>query len=198
MKRVRLRTKPLSAYRWPCIASAVLCAIFFVLAAEAQSSRPTEFQVKAAYLYNFGKFVRWPESVAAAPEFTICVLGVDPFDGALDQITDGQKIGGVPVIVKRIASAPAINGCRVLFINGADAGSMKIAVATAQKLSVLTVSDSPEFLQRGGMIQFVFAGDKVRFQVNLDTARASGLQLSAELLKVATKVVALSPSEAPR
>jgi hypothetical protein len=178
----------------------VFCPLFLLalcnLGAHAQSPRPTEFQVKAAYLYNFGKFVRWPEGVSTGPAFTMCVLGKDPFEGALEQVTDGQKVNGLAVELRSITAVDGIKGCRVLFINGAEAGKWRSGIIAAKKLSVLTVSDAPEFLQRGGMIQFVLVGDRVRFEVDLDAAREAGLQLSAELLKVAARVVAQnSPGE---
>jgi len=184
-----------------CLA-VVLCpalfTLFAALAASGQSPRPTDLQVKAAYLYNFGKFVRWPEGSFAEPVFTVCVLGGDPFEGALDQLTDGQTINGVPVKVTRIASPGGINGCRVLFIKGTEGNLVRSALVAARKTSVLTVSDAPEFLRQGGMIQFVLVQDHVRFEVNLNAVREGGLQLSAELLKVATKVVALNSSGVPQ
>jgi YfiR/HmsC-like len=175
-------------------ASVFLPLLFHGATASAERARATEFEVKAAYLYNFGKFVRWPEGVAGGSSFTVCVLGNDPFGEALDRVTDGQKIDGSPVTIKRITSAGGIDGCRVLFISKVEPSSLRSAIAVARRQSVLTVSDAPDFLEVGGIIQFVAVGDRVRFAVNLGAAHQAGLQLSAELLKVATKVFAADGS----
>jgi hypothetical protein len=191
--KAQLNTAFSSVKRWRRLNTALFYPLFILaicdLPASAQSPRPTEFQVKAAYLYNFGKFVRWPESASSRQVFTMCVFGNDPFDGALQQVTDGQKVNGLSVEVRQVTALDEIKGCRVLFINGEEPG-WRSGIATAKKLSVLTVGDAPDFLERGGMIQFVLIANRVRFEVNLDAAREAGLQLSAELLKVAAKVVA--------
>jgi hypothetical protein len=153
------------------------------------ADRPSEYQVKAAYLYNFGKFVNWPADVATASEFDVCVLGRDPFGPLLDATVSDSTINGKRVNAKRIARAQDAAACRVVFIAASESQRLSSDLAALSKLHVLTVSDNPHFLDRGGMIQFVFEGDRVRFAVNLTAAQEAGLTLSSELLTVATKVV---------
>jgi len=154
----------------------------------AQQSNPSEYEVKAAYLYDFGKFVTWPANDTAAGEFTICVLGVDPFGAALDAITAGERINGKRIAINRIAKSQEAVSCQILFFSSSEESQLKEILATLDKTSVLTVSDISQFTRRGGMIQFVVEANKVRFEVNVTSAEHAGLILSSQLLKVATKV----------
>jgi hypothetical protein len=156
----------------------------------AQALRPTEYQVKAAYLANFVKFVEWPPSAAGAGNepFQICVLGQDPFGTVLDAALAGQAVDRHPLAPRRVANPREAAGCRVLFIGSSDESQIKTALAALDKVSVLTVGDFPEFLKRGGMIQFVLDGNRVRFEVNLTATKNAGLYLSSELLRVAAAV----------
>ncbi|HUA15829.1 MAG TPA: YfiR family protein [Verrucomicrobiae bacterium] len=152
--------------------------------------RPTDYQVKAAYLYNFGKFVQWPANPSTQKDslFSVCVLGQDPFGPALDATLSGASIGGQRVVARRISSPEESVNCRILFLGATEAARMNKIIQSLDKEAVLTVSDLPEFSQRGGMIQFVTEGNRVRFEVNLEAAQQAGLTLSSELLKVATTV----------
>ncbi len=156
----------------------------------SQQSKPNEYQVKAAYLYNFGRFVQWPtkDAVNNDSPFTICVLGQDPFGPVLDSTLAGESLGGKPIATKRIAKPQEASDCRILFINSKEESRLQEILAELDGAAVLTVSDMPAFSRRGGMIQFVLDGDKVRFEINLTSAEAAKLVLSSELLKVATSV----------
>ncbi len=151
-----------------------------------QTAKPTEYQVKAAYLARFVKFIESPASGADEP-FAICVLGPDPFGPALDAAVNGESVDRHPLVARRVAGVREASTCRVLFMGG-DEGEVRRAIAALDKAGVLTVSDLPQFLKRGGMIQFVLEGNRVRFEVNLAAAKKAGLTLSSELLKVAAAV----------
>jgi uncharacterized protein DUF4154 len=169
---------------------ALCCAVFASLISNTQSQdlKPTEYQVKAAYLYNFGKFVRWPASASGASVFTICLLGNDPFSGVLESTVAGESISGKPLVLRRIARADQSAGCQILYISSSEDAHLKRILSTLPPQGILTVSDMPEFTERGGMMQFVMQGERVRFQVNLVAAQRAGLNMSSELLKVATAV----------
>lgn len=154
------------------------------------ASNPSEYEIKAAYLYNFGRFVEWPHNVLSseAAQFTICVLGHDPFGRALDATISGEKIDGKNVVARRITKVGEAKTCRVLFVSASEDKQLSEILSSLDKLSVLTVSDIPEFVQQGGMVQFVLADKRVRFEINLAAAQQAGLNLSSELLKVATDV----------
>lgn len=157
---------------------------------QAQHSNPTEYEVKAAYIYNFSRFVEWPAKAAQAQSdsFTICVLGQNPFGSALIATIANETITGKSVVAKQIPAALDAVNCRVLFISSSEEGQLKEILASLNDASVLTVSDLPRFAERGGMVQFVMEGNKVHFEVNLAPAQRAGLTLSSEVLKVATSV----------
>ncbi|HWF37743.1 MAG TPA: YfiR family protein [Candidatus Acidoferrales bacterium] len=156
----------------------------------AQVPKATEYEVKAAYLYNFGKFVNWPSTGSAGgqDDFVICVLGQDPFGGGLQTSVVGERVGGKPVIAKHIANTEDGSHCRIIFISASEQSRVKQVLMDFAQSGALTVSDMPDFTARGGMIQFVMRDNKVRFEVNLTAAERARLNLSSELLKVAVSV----------
>lgn len=190
----RSESKMLSRWRlWPGARRAhsfLLFVLFVVFALPSYGQqKPTDYQVEAIYLYNFGKFVQWPANATEKnSEFAVCVLGQDPFGGALDAALAGATISGKHVIAKRISSAGESADCRILFLGSTEQGRLGKIIEAVEKQAVLTVSDIPEFSRRGGMIEFVMQESRVRFEVNLDAAQQAGLTLSSELLKVATTV----------
>jgi hypothetical protein len=154
--------------------------------AQAQE-HPTEAQVKAAYLYNFGKFVRW-QTPGPGDTFDICVLGKDPFHGALDSTVAGERIDGKSIVARDIATAES-SRCQILFISTSEEARLKPVLAAARRTNTLTVSDIPEFTERGGMIGLVNVGGKIRFEVNVSAVNDAGINVSSQLLKVAVKVI---------
>jgi hypothetical protein len=153
----------------------------------ARAERPSRDEVEAAYLYNFGKFVRWPAGSAQGP-LVICVAAQESFAPALSQLVTGEQIDQRPLEVKTLESPGGVAGCSILFLSSTGPGRTDAFLAAATGKPVLTVGDAPDFLVRGGAIQFVLVEDRVRFSVNLSAASRSGLGLSSELLKVAVSV----------
>ncbi len=164
--------------------------MFACMTLQAQQPRPTDYQVKAAYLYNFGKFIQWPGIAGTDAEkpFDLCVLGQDPFGNTLDSTVSGETINGKNIGVRRISKPEEASSCRIVFISSSEDSRLRIILAALDKTPVLTVSDLPDFSRRGGMIQFLLEQNKVRFEVNLPAAQRAGLMLSSQLLKVATVV----------
>jgi len=167
---------------------AIFCACLFS-ALEAQTPKPTEYEVQAAYLSNFGRFVEWPARNAGTNNtFYVCVLGQDPFGPLLDAALKGEAIAGESMAAKRVANAAEAANCRVVFVNPAKDNDLKSILATLRTTNALTVSDHFDFTRQGGMIQFVLDGNRVRFEINLAAAQRAGLTLSSQLLKVAVAV----------
>jgi hypothetical protein len=156
-------------------------------------ARPSEYQVKAAYLFNFGQFVQWRTPINLSDTYPICVLGRDPFGPVLDHVLAGGTIDGRRTVVRRIGQSKDAPGCRIVFISDSEASQLPQTIAGLNTWRVLTVSDLPDFTRRGGMIQFVSSSDRVRFEVNLASAEDAGIVLSAELLKVAVLVRRVHP-----
>ena len=181
----RCRPHPVTQF----VRVAVVCVMVGASYLYAQPSNPTDYEVKAAYLYNFGKFVEWPAKTKASDDFfSICVLGQDPFGPTFDTTIAGESINGKSVLVKRVTRPQDAVSCRILFISSSEETRLKEILAALDKTSILTVSDMPQFTRRGGMIQFVVQANRVRFEVNLTSAQRTGLTLSSQLLKVAISV----------
>jgi hypothetical protein len=183
---------------WPV--PVVLAGFWIALSALpclAQSTRASETEVEAAYLFNFGKFADWPPA-EAGEAFKICVLGRDPFGQVLDATVTGESIASRPVIVARISNIRDAAGCQVLFISDQEKDHLRTILTAVRSASVLTVSDMPHFADRGGIIEFVEQEGRIRFEVNLAAAKDAKLTLSSELLKVAIKVIGKSAVEDSR
>jgi hypothetical protein len=150
------------------------------------AAQPSEYDVKAAFLLNFIKFIEWPArpEEANAP-FPICILGEDPFDSTLDQIVTGESVGGRHVIVQRIDQLQP--SCRVVFI-GEFVKEPAKTIANAGH-GILTVGEGEEFVRKGGMIGFVVVNRRVRFDINHKAATNAALRVSSRLLSVARAVI---------
>jgi YfiR/HmsC-like len=157
----------------------------------AQRGRPTPYDVEAAYLYQFGKFVEWPPKKPEAEgpnSFSICVLGRDPFGRVLDDTVKGENMNGRPLVARRVASAEEGADCRILFVSSSRERELARDLDALRGRPVLTASDIPGFIRRGGMIQFVLTDNRVRFEINVGNAVRAGLTVSSQLLKVAVSV----------
>src|ERR1700728_1689602 len=177
----------LSGLRW--LPAAIFAAVLAV-SLHAQTSKANAEQVQAAYLYNFGKFVKWPAVTPAnqSGSFIICVLDQDPFGDTLQSTLSGETVAGKPVVVRRLTKPQDASACHILFISGSRAHELNQILSSIDEAAVLTVSDMPDFSKRGGMIQFVLEGDRIRFEINLAGAEKSHLIFPSELLKVAAAV----------
>jgi hypothetical protein len=160
-------------------------------ATRAQSPSASEYQVKAAFLYNFAKFVEWPASSfsgAAAP-LRICVYGQDPFGPALRDIANDKSINGRKLEVDQAVDLPHARICHILFIASSEKTAVKQILEGVRGAGVLTVADSKGFVGQGGMINFVLEDDRVKFEVSPAAAERAGLKISSKLLSVAKLVV---------
>ncbi len=147
-----------------------------------------EYEVKAAFLLNFTKFIEWPANAFAAPDspFTICILGKDPFGRALDQIVEGESIAGRKLMVRRISQDPEPQTCQVVFISNGEKEVRRILSGLMN--GVLTIGEGENFIRAGGMIAFAIENRRVRFDINQTAAESAGLKLSSKLLTVARTV----------
>ena len=171
--------------------AALTCALALATVdIHAQPGKATEAQIKVAYLFSFGKFVEWPPNAAVqgTSGFPICVLGRDPFGATLDEVLTNASVGGQPVIARRISENDQIAGCRIVYIGSSEAAELETILAAIARAPVLTVSEIPDFTDRGGMIRFVADTKRVRFEINLPPAQQAGLVVRSDLLRVAAAV----------
>jgi len=158
-----------------------------LLASPGVTAAPHEYQVKAAFLLNFTRFVEWPASAFSAPEspFVVGVFGHDPFGADLDRMVTGESVNGRPLTVRRVRSAAEASKCQILFIHQSEDRRLDELMAALDRHSTLTVSDLPGAAQRGVMIRLVTEGGHVRMRVNVESARAAALLISSNLLRSA-------------
>jgi hypothetical protein len=157
----------------------------------AQADKPSEYQIRAAYIYNFANFVGWPSTSFAdstAP-FVICIVGDDPFGAALDQIVKGELIGTHPIVVERLKSVDEIKDCHILYCMSNDRLQAVQIVQKLKGLSVLSVGEFKDFATIGGIVRFIVEEDRVRFELNIDAAKGAKLAVSSKLQKVALRII---------
>jgi hypothetical protein len=166
--------------------------IFFVALSSArassQTSKVTDYDVEAAYLIDFGRFVRPAGQQQNRSSFDICVLGKDSFGTSLDSLASNEKVSNLPIHVRH-PDVTQSRSCAIVYISSLEHENVREDLALLANTEVLTVSDAEDFLQRGGMIQFVAVENHVRFAVNLDAVNRAHLVLSSELLRVAFYVI---------
>ena len=156
-----------------------------------RAQKVSDQEVKAAYLYNFAKFVEWPAGAFASSDAPIrlCLFAGDALEPDLKEIVQGKFITAHPVMVVSVRSQEEYHSCHVLFLGPDQEAQSKRILEALRGASVLTVSDVKEFAQGGGMIQFVLNQGRVQFQVNHRAALQAQLTVSSRLLHVATAVI---------
>ena len=156
-------------------------------AVSAAAQGPVEYQVKAAFIYNFVKFVEWP---AGNPDgiplpLRVCVIGDDPFDNALDVAVRGKSFNGRELQVSHVADVQEARSCSVLFISTSERARVRSLLEDLKGTSVLTVGDTPGYAKQGCMINFLMEDKKVRFEINAGAASLANLKISSKLLNLA-------------
>lgn len=153
----------------------------------AAQAPPSEYQVKAVFLFNFAQFVDWPPEAVADSQapLVIGVLGGDPFGDLLDATVRGEHRGGRAFVVRRYERVEDIKACDILFIDRSAADRLAGLLPSLKNRPILTVSDAEGFAEHGGMIGFVTDRHRIRLKINLGVAQAAHLTISSKLLRVA-------------
>lgn len=172
------------AIRRSFIVPLIACSAFLVASQRADNR---EYQIKAAFLFNFTQFVEWPAN--ALPEtktpLVIGILGENPFGSYLQEIITGEQVNGHPLIVQQYKDAEEIKACHVIFINLTEKNKLEQVIASLKGRSILTVSDDNDFIKQGGMIRFIKKDNKIQFQINPESAKEADLIVSSKLLRLA-------------
>jgi hypothetical protein len=173
--------------RYPAILLAVVAGLISPFSCQG-ADEPLEYQVKAAFLLNFTRFIEWPSEAFenARSPLAICILGDDPFGDTLNQLVKGETVNGRKLVVQRIRRAPPPKSCQVLFVSTSEKDLPKILTGLGP--GVLSVGEADGFLRDGGMIAFVIENRRVRFDINQSAAANASLTMSARLLNVARSV----------
>jgi hypothetical protein len=162
----------------------IACSAFPVF---AQTPVSKEYQVKAAFLLNFTRFIGWPSSSFTSDQAPIIIgiLGNNPFGNYLNEIVTDEKIGPHPLIIQQYKSINDLKSCHILFINKLETEYLAKVAEILKGKDILTVSDAPDFLRQGGMILFFTKSNKIQFQINLDAVKTTKLDISSKLLRLA-------------
>jgi hypothetical protein len=177
----------------PChrrVASLAACLLAFAVVTAwpvAAAQIASGADVKAAFLFNFSKFVEWPTDASAGP-FVFGILGDDAVADALRDLARGKAIAGRPLLVKNVAARDDLTALNIIFVGDSESARLADIIKRTNGGSVLTVSDLARFCDLGGMIQFRSENDRVRFDINLDAAEAGGLAINSKLLALARAV----------
>lgn len=166
------------------VGSILMMALVFPV--QAAPLALTEYQVKAAFIYNFAKFVEWPEEVMGdGRPFVIGIVGQDPFGNFIDEAITGKRIREKKMTVRRFSRIEEAVDSHILFISGSEEKKMTGLLKGLGRAPILTVSDADRFAGQGGMVQLVMEQNRVRFAVNVSAFERAGLKPSSQLLKLA-------------
>lgn len=150
----------------------------------AQKKTYGEYEVKAAFIYNFLKFIEFPDSSSDNSTVNLCILGDDPFGKALSPVqSDGER--DKKIIVKRYNNFTGQERCQILFICRSEKRHLSQLLNTIKGMSILTIGDTEDFAKQGVIINFYIEEDKVRFEINKEAADKAGLKISSRLLSLA-------------
>ncbi|MFQ5598178.1 MAG: YfiR family protein [Nitrospiria bacterium] len=153
-----------------------------------------EYQIKAAFLFNFVKFIEWPANAFPNQDshIILCVIGTDPFGDILDVTVNGKTAQGRSMEIRRLNTTENIGRCHILFVSTSEQSRLAQVMSATQGSSVLTVGEMARFSDTGGIINFILKRARIRFEINVHSARRSGLKISSKLLQLAT-IVKLNP-----
>lgn len=172
--------------RLPRAFAAGLAALALLATPTQASSQAGEYALKAAFLYQFTKYVSWPAE--SDGPVSICVLGDDPFGSVLDETLADKSTQGRSLVARRIRSAADGSSCRILFVSRSAQSSLAETLAVLGDQPTLTVADTAGFPSRGGMINLKLENDRIKLEVNPGNAERVGLKIRSELLRLADVV----------
>jgi len=161
-----------------------------VISSHAQSRMAPEYEIKAAFLYNFAKFIEWPDGTFADDTnatITLCVICQDSFCDILLSLRD-KTVKNKKLVVKRCKQVQNLEECHILFIGSSESKKWRQILKAVENRNVLTIGEMEGFSEFGGMINFILVKNKVRFEINVDAAKRAGFKLSSKLLKLANIV----------
>lgn len=152
--------------------------------AAAETAPSREYQIKAAFLYNFARFVEWPPAAFAGPDapLQLGILGEDPFGPALDDLARSETVQHRRLVVRRSRRAEDLRGCQLVFVSRSELAADILPGLGGSP--ILTVGDAEGFARQGGMIDFYLDANRVRFEINSEAARRGGLRISSQLLSL--------------
>ncbi len=163
----------------------MILGLLFATAVWGQKAE--EYRVKAAFLFNFAKFVDWPSQAfkTTRDPIAICVVGENLFGNAIEEAVNGKTVDGRGFLVRRLSNDQAATGCQILFISSSERSRFHAILGDLKTGGVLTVGEADNFAAEGGIINFKIEAGRVCLQVNVDAADQAKLHISSKLLSLA-------------
>ena len=146
-----------------------------------------EYEIKATFMCKFAKFVTWPPEVFSTPgsPIRIGILGQDPFGLVIDKIANRMVVKNRKFVVERCTGESDFGDYHMLFVSRSEENQLKNILSKLSQFPILTISEMDGFYEHGGIINFIITGSRVRFEINADAAKSSGLEISTGLLRIA-------------
>jgi hypothetical protein len=168
------------------VVAAVAAVTLASASAGAQRGDSRENPIKAAFLYNFTKFIEWPKTAfaAASTPFTVCAFADGAFRKELDSILRDEQVQGHPIVMAPTTSGD-VRSCHLAYFSRAETDRYAMGLSSIRQTPVLTIGEGMRFLEQGGLIAFLIENDRVRFAISKRGAEAAGLTVSSKLLRVA-------------
>ena len=171
----------------PRIRYFVLAIVAAITCMHAEAPLAEEYPVKAAFLFNFAKFVEWPAGAFKGPEdpIAICVLGQDPFGSALEDVVRNKTVANRAFVVRDVANAQQAGKCHIVFVSASERKRCRSFLGELKGRSILTVGEAEDFIENGGIINFKLKDARVRIEIDADAAERAKLRISSKLLSLA-------------
>lgn len=165
-------------------------AAILVISPVSAAGQVQEYQMKAAFLYNFAKFVEWPATSfkSTRDPIEICILGQNPFGNALEQTVSGKTVDDRPFLIRTVNEVKPDSGCHMLFVSAVERRRFRAGVGALKGAAILTVGEAEEFTSDGGVIRFKLEGMKLHLEINVVAADFENIRISSKLLSLAEVV----------
>jgi hypothetical protein len=174
---------------WKMMRRASKAVAFIIVSAmiSAQAQTFTEYQVKAAHIFNFARFVEWPSPVESGSNvpMVVGILGVDPFGRDIENALDGKTAKERRLVIRRFPNLQSLAPCHILFVSSSQKHNLRQIFAAVAGSNVLTVGETDRFAESGGVIQISIVDGKAQLVINLAAAERAGLKISSKLLGLA-------------
>jgi hypothetical protein len=184
LQRLNIKKKKTGLYTGLAL---LFMALVLTAPGVSTSAPPTEYQIKAVFIYNMSRFIQWPEGSLedTDDQFTIYIIGEDRFGDAFDSLI-GKTVHDRKLVVRRIEPWEDVPvDCRILFVGVSDTQEMMRILDKIEGKALLTISDALDFAQSGGMVELLTIEDRLRFRINSEATNFSGLMVSSKLMSLA-------------
>jgi len=159
-----------------------MCSIYSAPSAATEASK-----IKAAFIEKLTRFIEWPTDQSSPKDqsFSICIIGKDTLDGALDQLAEITQVKGKPLAIHYLRRVEDINNCNALFISATMSSQLPAVLKHIKQRPILTIGDTTGYAAQGVMVNFFVDKGRLRFEINSQAANEAGIMVGSRVLKLA-------------